>query len=596
MNRRMVPLLAASSTGVVFGAIGFGSLVISFFFVGPLVALLVYVAIVRHRAGGAEARWGPPASAPPVLAAGGTPRQVVAALGRVESHELAFSAWFGIGLGFLGVIFLLLAVVYADDNGDTWIQAAGMSPWFAHPLAGMIVVAAHRAATRPGRDGTDELFEACPTEPAARTEALLRTAALPAAVFAGFVVVHGLALHLRSDALHGPVPLHLLPVVLAGPVLAAGAALLGVALGSWVRFGLAPVVAVVGVGLAAVTLATAGDPGWNGSSGLSTLGPQTDSPLLASLLPVWSYLLWIVALAVVVAALALLRFRRDRPVWSVGAAGAAVAVLAAFLATRPVDDGEARRVADLLARPAAHQRCTGAGEARVEVCTYGGYGELRDRVAAAVVPVGRALPTGAPRISVVQRYDGTVSELPHEVAAALGGALPVPAEDEVWIGFGAADDALLGHRLRVAFAALGLPLPSDAEDGEGPLPVSGQARGVVALWLAARGLDLDDALGLATVEEPGDPDENLLRGETTDPFEHGLAWPTMCGPVVWSPEDLAAARAVLRLPEDEVGAVVRDGFPRWSDPRTGTDELLVELGVPSAGPYREIVTRVESFC
>lgn len=82
---------------------------------------------------------------------------------------------------------------------------------------------------------------------------------------------------------------------------------------------------------------------------------------------------------------------------------------------------------------------------------------------------------------------------------------------------------------------------------DGPLAIDGQARGVVALWLAARGLDLDDAMHLATVEEPGDSDENLIRGQTTDPFEHGLAWPTMCGPVVWSPQDLVARSRRRRL-------------------------------------------------
>lgn len=595
MNRRVVPLLAASCTAVVFGAIGFGSLMISLVFVGPAVALLVYVAVTRRRPAPAEARWTSPALAQPVLAAPGRPRQVAAALGRVESHELAVSAWFGIGLGFLAVIFTLLAVVYVDDNGDTWLQAAGMSPWFAHPLAGMTVVATHRAATRPARDGTDELYESCPTEPAVRAVALLRTAAVPAAVFAGFLVVYGVAIYVGSESLHGPVSLDALPVVLAGPVLAAGSVFLGVALGSWVRFGLAPVIAVVGVGLLALQLATAGDPGWNSSSALSTFGPQADSPLLLPLLPRWSYLLWMVALAVLVAVVALLRFRRDRPVWLAGAAAIALAMVAASFATRPVAD-ESRLVADLIARPAAHQTCSEPTGVRVEICTYDGYGELRERVAAAVVPIGRALPATAPLISVQQRFDGTEADLPPAVVAALPVGLPSPAEDEVWIGFGAADDALLGYRLRVAFTALGLALPSGAEDGEGPLPIDGQARGVVALWLAARGLDLDDALHLATVEEPGDSDENLIRGETTDPFEHGLAWPTMCGPVVWSPEDLEAARAVLRLPEAEVAAVVSRGFHRWSDAGTGTDELLVELGLPRAGPYTDIVSRTESFC
>lgn len=596
MSRRVVPALAACATATIFGAVGFGSLMISLVFVCPVVALLGYLVVTRRRPLLSEPRWTSPMPVEPALAVPGTPRQVVAALGRFESRELALSAWFGVGLGFLAVILMLLAVVYADDNGDVWLQTAGMAPWFAHPLAGMTVLAGHRAATRPARDGTDELFEACPAEPAVRAAALLRTAVVPASVFAGFLVVYGVAVYVRSPSLHGPVSLDAVPALLAGPVLVAGAVFLGTAVGSWVRFGLAPVVAVVAVGLIALRLATAGDPGWNGSSGLSTFGPQADSPLLLPLLPTWWYLLWIVALSGVVAVVAVSRFRRDRVVCLAGLGGVALAVVAGFLVTRPVDADDARHVAALIARPADHQRCDEPAGSRVEICTYDGYGELRNRVTAAVAPVGRALPPAARPVSVQQRFDGEAADLPPEVRALLPDGVPTPPDDEVWIGSGAAADALAGYRLRVAFAALGLLLPSEADDDEGPLAVDGQARGVVALWLAARGLELDDALQLATVEEPGDSDENLVRGQTTDPFEHGLAWPTMCGPVVWSPQDLEAARSVLRLPEAEVAAVVASGFDRWSDPGTGTDELLAELALPGAGPYADIVSRTESFC
>jgi hypothetical protein len=146
-------------------------------------------------------------------------------------------------------------VLYAGDNGEVWLETANMSPWFAHPLAGMSILAVHRAVTRPARDGTDELFESCPTEPVVRAVALLRTAVIPVAVFAVFLVCYGLALYLGSPALHGPVSPDALVVLVAGPVLLAGAVFLGVAVGSWVRFALAPVVVVVGVGLLALELA-----------------------------------------------------------------------------------------------------------------------------------------------------------------------------------------------------------------------------------------------------------------------------------------------------------------------------------------------------
>lgn len=597
MSRRLVPVLSAILATAFFGGLAFGSPVSSLVFVGPIVALLAWVAVHRRRPAREEAGWAAPAPAParPVLAVPGTSRQVAAALGRAESHELAFSAWFGVGLGFLVVIFVTFAVIYADDNGQLWLEAVGMSPWFAHPLAGMTILAAHRAATRPARDGTEELFESCPTEPVVRTIALLRTAAVPVGVFTVFLFAYSIALYLGSPAIHGPLPFNALPVLAAGPVLVAGAVFLGVALGSWVRFALAPVVAVVAVGFFALRLAAAGDPGWNGSSALSTFGPQSDSPLLAGLLPTWWYLLWVTALGVVVAVVAVLRFRRDRPVWLTGATGVAMAVAAALLGTAPPGRGEAQRIADLVAHPTAHQACDRSPGAPLRVCTYQPYRELRQRVLAAVDPVGRALPSTVALMTIRQGFGGTAADLPPRVRRLLRTGILEQGEGEIKIDYAGDDAALQVYRLRVAFAGLGLRLSADTGD-QGPVSIAGQARGVVALWLAARGLELDEALHLATVENPGDSDENLVRGGGNDAFERGLAWPNMCGPVVWSPQDLEAARALMRAPEAKVAAVVERGFDRWSDPTTATDELLGELGLPSAGPYETIVIRIEAHC
>ena len=595
LGRRLVPVLSALLATAFLGGTVAGSPVISLMVLGPILALLAYVLRLRRRPPPAESAWSTPTKSRTVVAALGTPRQVAAALGRVESRELAFSVWFGVGLGLLLVILVVFGVVYAGDNGDTWMDTAGMAPWFAHPLAGMTVLAVHRAVTRPARDGTDELFESCPTEPAVRTLAVLRTAVVPVSVFAGFLVTYGLALHLGSPALHGPVSADALAVLIGGLVLAAGAVFLGVALGSWVRFALAPLVAVVGVGLVSLRLMAAGDPGWNGLAGLSTFGPNADSPLLRSLLPTWPYLLWITALSVVVAVVATLRFRRSRRVWLTGLAAAGVALAAAALATAPPDEADAQHVADLIARPADHQICEQPAGARVEICTYRDYGELRGRVVTAIEPVGRALPAGVGPVTVRQGFQGTEADLPAEVRRRLASGIPEPGGNEVRIEFAGDDNALLEYRLLVAFIALGLPLPADADE-DGPLDIGGEARGVVGLWLAARGLELDDALHLATVESPGDSDENLLRGGGHDAFERGLAWPTMCGPVVWSPQDLEAARALMRVPVAQVASVLEGGFARWSDPATGTDELLAELGLPSIGRQEEIVRRTESFC
>jgi hypothetical protein len=58
--------------------------------------------------------------------------------------------------------------------------------------------------------------------------------------------------------------------------------------------------------------------------------------------------------------------------------------------------------------------------------------------------------------------------------------------------------------------------------------------------------------------------------------------------VVWSQQDLAAARALVRLPEQTVRTVVVDGWNRWSAPATSTDALLVALGVAPNGDYDDV--------
>lgn len=553
----------------------------------PLAFLAAAVAVHaggRRRSGGStgeeKVRW--PAElavAGPASRATGSRRQVTVALARVEAKAMLRSASFAVGLAFLGVIVLLYAVIYPDDNGETWALLVGQMPWFAHPVAGMTILAVHRAATRPHRDRTEDLFASCPSEPSERVSALLWTAVVPVVAAVGFMTALLSLLAINSPALHGGLTGRPTGSLLAAPLLAVGATWLGVALGVWARFWLAPVIAVVLVGFVSLQLATKGDPAWNFWSPLSTFGPQVDSPLLLPLAHVWSYLVWMAALSGLVALVAIVRYRRDGWVFLVGCGLVAVAFVAGVAALRPASGDDAQRVADLIARPEANQTCTTAS---VPVCTFGEYGELRRRVASAVVPVGDALPAGVPAIIVRQAFEGTLRDLPTEVRRSMPGGIPAPGASEVRIGFAGDGDALMAYRLRVAFHALGLPLPPDAD----PLPkvIAGEARGVVALWLATRGMPAPEARHLV----------RALSGN--DAFERGQAWPQMCGPVVWSPQDLAAARSVLALDPTTVASVVAADWARWSDPRTTTDAFLASLDLPSAGPYDRVVPRRERFC
>ena len=101
-------------------------------------------------------------------------------------------------------------------------------------------------------------------------------------------------------------------------------------------------------------------------------------------------------------------------------------------------------------------------------------------------------------------------------------------------------------------------------------------------------------------------DGNAVRLATTsdnpdsaDAFERGSLQssdPCSAPPVAWSAQDLTAARAVVALPATQVAGVVTAGWARWSDPRTGTDELLAALGLPGVGPFDQVVARPGEPC
>ena len=94
--------------------------------------------------------------------------------------------------------------------------------------------------------------------------------------------------------------------------------------------------------------------------------------------------------------------------------------------------------------------------------------------------------------------------------------------------------------------------------------------------------------------------ENLaaLRGREGFEFVRGSVEEDSCNApaVVWSGQDLAAARAMLALPDEDVTRIVGDGWERWIDPRVGTDELLAAFGIDPVGPFDEVVARPGNSC
>jgi len=538
-----------------------------------------------------ERPWSAPAAAsqpPGGGRSGASPAQAVAlALGRVEGRQYTSSASFAAGLAFCVLMILLFGIVWARDNTGPWQEFVAMTPWFAHPLVGMVVLAAYRATTRAARDGADELFETCPTAPATRTAGFLLSAAVPVATLAVFLAVMATAVWFKSPLVHGALSADSIAEVLGALVLGVGGVALGVALGRWVRFGLVPVVVVVLIGFFATAVVNG-----SASTGWKPLAMLSTAPTVNSLSPVFTdkaaywHLLWLIGLTAAVGIVAVARHRRDRPVALAAAATAAVVLAAGIGATGPMPTASAARIADRVASPERHQICA-ATDGPVDVCVYRFHHELLGRVTAEVGPVAAALPPGMARLTLRQVFDGDLGDLPPEVRRRLTAAdLERPA-GEVALGF-RADSAhgRSGAGFDLAFVSLGLP--QEPDEALVPTVVAGQARGVVALWLATRGADAAAVRSATNSDHAG----------SADAFERGSLEYGMCSvpPVVWSAQDLAAARAVVALPATQVAGVVTAGWARWSDPRTGTDELLTALGLPAVGPFDEIVARPGESC
>lgn len=514
-------------------------------------------------------------------------RSVIRAIGRFESAQLATSPWFGVGVGFCVIIIVAFAVVYDSDEVHLWPNEAMLAPWFAHPLVGMSILAVHRNITRDRRDATDELLDTCPTEPTTRTLGHIATSVVPVAAYASFCATYLAILLAKGNDFDGPPGLEQGLGLFSAFVLCIGGVTLGVALGRWVHFGLAPIVAVVAVLFLTLGLATQGDPGWNPLAELSTMPPLSEMNAVFTARPAMWHLLWLLALAGSVAAVGLARHRRDRGVIAVATVSIALAVISGIGATRPMSDSDADTIAERITNPAAHQSCvTGAG-GRLDVCTFDDYGDIAAAVLEPVSAVVAALPAEVGTLTMRQRFpqDATLADLPPEVRRRIPGGLPSLGPNEVSLDFGTDDDTVDGARFDAAFTATGLPIDSPPDDM--PRVIAGQARGVVALWLATRGMPRDDARELATAFHPDAP----------EPFDRGLAWHEECTspPVVWSAQDLQAARALTALDNSDITRVLATRWERWIDPRTSTDDLLAALGLPPVGPFDDVRTRVETL-
>ncbi len=571
---------------------GISGSVIFVVLLAPVLLLgLLWDQLVGSAGSVAESRWTTieaaerQSTAPPALVRGGS-SAVARALGRAEGRMLFWSPWFALGLGLSVVIILLFGVVFADENNESWAEWVQMTPWFAHPLVGMTVLASHRATTRARRDGTDEVLDVCPTAPETRTLGLIAAAWVPASVACVFVAVLAAISAVRAPGLHGGLFVDNAGDLLGAVLLSVGGVALGVALGRWAHFALTPVVAVVAIAFLSTGIGGIGGSGWNPYVQLSTAPTiEAPSPVFADR-PVWAHALWIGALIMIVTVAAVLRHRRNRSVVLAGSVAVVVAIVAAFGATAEVPARSAARIADLVARPESHQECADIA-GRVEVCVFPLHRANLERVATYVTPVAAALPSQVGPVVIRQVYEAAIDQLPPEVRRRLPRPLPARPPSEIPLSGFDELGTFAGVRRDLPYAAIGLPTRPDGHLM--PVSAAGQARGVVALWLSVRGLEPADQLRHTTVPDP----------DATDPFEQGSlegVGPCSTPSVVFSAQDLTAVHSLIGLDDGLVAEVIESEWERWIDPDTGTDEFLEAVGLPSAGPYDVIRPRPGEGC
>lgn len=498
--------------------------------------------------------------------------QTALAVGRVEGVRLARA------LVVPSALALFMAV---GRRNATFIDLRSHSYNFAFEFllsAAVALVISHRAVTRPRREGAEELLTPLPAPPRAVTIGHLL------AVGSGFglavlVAVVGMVVVFRAPHLVGD------PVwteIAVGPVLVAGAGCLGVFLGRMWPQVFVPYVACLVIAIFELNVAS------RAGSGSRWLAFWVEGSLWWAVLRHSGlhlvYLLGLVSMAVVGA---LVRHGMTRKLAVAGTVAIAVTAVAAGLQMRqPADEWQERNA--MFAAPASVQSC----EVRrgVRYCTFDGFRDMRGYFAERVERVRAAVPSEQwpAGLAVTQRVTALdlqyVGNPPPHLPDTPLGRVRQPDDGEIHPGieFGWSPVQDLGLGTQVAAKAVALPVVPDPKDGA-VCDASGQARAVLALWLGSQAED-EPGKGLRWLVERA---EELVGTTGAAPAAVvAIAEQDVFGGFVVSLED---ARLVLRLLErsrSEVASVVASQWDTLVDPSTPRDAFAAVLALPAPAVAR----------
>jgi len=504
------------------------------------------------------------------------------------------------------------------------------------PFAAATLIVANLAASRSARNGTDELYDTAPASRALRTLSQLLALAFP--VGASLMVAGVMFVYMFLDA---PVGTARFAELAAGPVSVALLGAAGVAVGKWKpHAALGPMTVVVITALEILLIQPVIELAGTNAEVTQRipwfalwvpLSPTSEVPSEIVIRPGGWHLLYLIGLAVVVAAVGLARDSYRARLVPLVVAGAAGAVLGSIGQLTPASPTQRAALASLMVNPEHHQVC----EERLGVtyCAYPAYAPWIDRWAAPIEgALARIPPESRPQGLVVRQRLGSYFEGPvdiphsairqferdHRRVTRLGAPTPTFWTGMSWGRGETEGEYEFGLALWVAMEAVELPsnrrelVLTDAEaevvreEMLQALPAKqrvraekglrrghsyycttlGQARGLAALWIAAqatpetrgtvRRVASDTPYGVNLYEH--ERQRFAYYGGSFMPL-YPLAPPPMWDRVQFADTEFHYAASLLARPDNEVAAVFAQ---RWGDvlqPTTSTAHILDDLAL-----------------
>lgn len=491
------------------------------------------------------------------------------------------------------------------------------------PFGCAVLLAAQFATMRARRHRSTELFVSFVSSESTVTAAHLIAVAYASAV-ALCLALAGLAYMKMIGGATAPRP----AVVLIGPALVAFGGAFGVALGRW-----APKRFAAPVGLACIVAACTAVTTNSYTHNREWLSLWVPSEFLTgiagetSLRPYGWRLLYIIALALVAAAVAFAHRNAQRPL-ALGLALVAVAgsACAGRMQMRPFTRSEQVAFVDALIDELRDPSCREHGSVRY--CPMPGYGNWVERWREPVEGVLASAPevSRSADLQIVQLPsqahvydDGRNDEVERRLRKATRSG-PLSPRDAtrvsvLWGRNGAEGTFELALALSVSDRLTGIDTHFRLRKGDiegvrnlrrhgyrlgavtGTCSTQEQGRSVIALWLAAeatRGAEL--ALRRAAseaayhAERSDDPDGFFSPGQWALDL---YMWDALGrNRTIWGTRETAYALQLLERDETSVRTAVAAGWSRLTDPKTTTDEAAALLGLE---PLPPLETAIENW-